>query len=401
MDAFLRNLIDMKIKIGKLTFTFLQLFFLFCITAAGIMLRSSVFSVSSGDYASYIQPWISEFKAWGSLQAITSDYYISNIPVLYILYIIGLLPGSPMLLLKVFLGIFDFILAVLAGYLVSILTKDTMKTILAYGIMTVLPTVVASSMMWAQFEVVSAVFVLLSLCFIVKEKPYRSILCYAIATLFVSQALLLLPLYMLLWIKRKVGLQHLLLVPIAAVISFVPAVLAGRNIKECFYLYVLGGYADRTFLTRNFPNIYEIIGKDALIPEISTVSVLIVAGILMCILYYLSKKQFLVTPKILIQTALFISMFMTFFLPFMQERCGYVADVLAVIFVFTDKKKFYIPILQVLISYMAYSAYFSGKTYVSMRAVAFVLLFLIFMVGRDLYKLTSNLRVEPLTSAED
>ncbi len=386
MDIFLKNLIDKKIKLGKLSLTFLELVFLLVITLFAVMLRSSVFSVASGDYTSYFEPWIFQFKAWDSLLAISEDVSITNIPILYILYLISKVQGgSFMLLLKVILSVFDFILAFLAGYLAYGFTKSKSKTILTYAVILVLPTVVASSAMWSQFEVISAVCVLLSFCFALKDKPYPAILFYTIATLFLSLTFMLLPLYLLLWMKGKVQIQHLFLLPVIAVISFIPALLNGRSFKECTLLYLSGSFTDKTILTRNWPNIFEIIGKDALVAELSKVSILLLIAMLACIFYYLSRKKFELTPVLMLRFALFFSLLMPFFLPYMQERSGYMADILAVIYAVADKKKFYIPLTHVFISYTAYSAYFSGETYVSMRVLAYILLALVVLVGKDIF----------------
>ncbi|OYP49319.1 hypothetical protein CG709_02825 [Lachnotalea glycerini] len=74
------------------------------------------------------------------------------------------------------------------------------------------------------------------------------------------------------------------------------------------------------------------------------------------------------------------------FLPFMHERYAYVADVTAVIYGFIYIKKFYVPLLQILISFSAYSIILSAYVNVPVIIYSFATLFLIFDIGMGVYR---------------
>jgi hypothetical protein len=72
-----------------------------------------------------------------------------------------------------------------------------------------------------------------------------------------------------------------------------------------------------------------------------------------------------------------------FIMPQMDERSGLLADVLLVIFVMQCTEKYYLALLQVTISYIAYSAYFRGESVLPLSAVALAELGILLILLRD------------------
>ncbi len=149
-------------------------------------------------------------------------------------------------------------------------------------------------------------------------------------------------------------------------------------------------------LTTKWPNIYLLYSETGFVREYGIDGKLFVLGALLILFYYLSKKEFLVTPKLLLNGGLFFTLFISYFYPFMNFRSGFFANVLAILLLFVDKKKFYQPMLLCLVSYVSYSNYYTEYSDIAFWLYALVLLFLMFDAGMEFYRL---LRSEKGTDA--
>jgi hypothetical protein len=80
-----------------------------------------------------------------------------------------------------------------------------------------------------------------------------------------------------------------------------------------------------------------------------------------------------------------------FFAPRMHERYFFVADVLSFILFLAAKKLWYVPLINIFASFVAYAYYlFYGVTLINYIYVAFALLVIIILVIKDLYKYLST-----------
>ncbi|MGN0334362.1 MAG: hypothetical protein ACI4DV_01690 [Lachnospiraceae bacterium] len=143
-------------------------------------------------------------------------------------------------------------------------------------------------------------------------------------------------------------------------------------------------------LTTRWPNIYLLYSETGFVGEYGIDGKLFTAGALLIMFYYLSKKEFSVTPKLLISGGLFFSLFISYFLPFMNYRSGFTANMLAILLMFADKKKFYQPMLLCLVSYVSFSYYYTEYQEIAFWPYALVLLFLMFDTGMYFYQQLQN-----------
>ena len=92
-------------------------------------------------------------------------------------------------------------------------------------------------------------------------------------------------------------------------------------------------------LTNFWPNIYTLFSETGFVTEYGSTGKLLTIGILLIIFYYISKKKFTVTPKLLVASGLFFSLFISAFYPFMNYRSGLVANMFAILMFIQNKKK--------------------------------------------------------------
>ena len=175
--------------------------------------------------------------------------------------------------------------------------------------------------------------------------------------------------------------------PVLYVLSVLPAVFfGGCSFLDMLLVYVRQGSTDVWALTLSWPNIYQIIGPEALIQVYSGLGKCLILVILMCTMYDMSRRKYRMTPRIMVEMVLFYAMITVYFLPFMHERYGYLADVLTVLYAVLRPKRFYVPMLHVLISCVSYTKFLTKESTLPMVFYAFLLLFLLATVGMDLYR---------------
>jgi Gpi18-like mannosyltransferase len=384
MDNFLRDLIDKEFKIGKIKLSLLDLLLIAGMTAAGALIRFVFKSVVTDDWLIFWEPWINILKADG-FQALSTDFYDYAPPFMYILYLISILPINPMTAYKGISCMFDFIAAVAACQIIFDCTKSKVRAIGVYSIFMIMPTMIANSALWAQCDIIYATFVLLSILFIFKDKQNLSMICYGIAFAFKLQTLFIFPLFIILWAKNKLNLKHFLWVLVMYFAGILPAWLAGRPLMELINIYIAQGTQDAYSLSLKWSNIYQIYGPTFFIQEYEKAGIWLILGILMLIMFYMAYRKYKLTKEFILLAGFFFAMLTAYFLPHMHERYGFLADIFAVLYAFTTIKRFYYPLIHIMLSFSAYMEYLSKYFAGPIPYYSFVEFGLIVLAGLEIY----------------
>lgn len=392
IDQFLRGLVTKKFKIKKFEIGFLDLLLIIFATVFGCSIRYALRNVVAGDYKMFFEPWVATLReAGGGFQGLSAEFeYVDyTTPYLLILSFISICPFfNTLILMKMVSVFFDFVAAIAVGFIVYEMTDKKQSGYMAYAVMLFVPTIVANGAMWAQCDIIFTSFVMLSLLFMLKDKPRVSLIFYGIAFAFKLQTLFIAPLYVLLWVKKKMKIQHFLWLPIMYFIGIIPSWIAGKNLWELLtvYLFQANGEMDIYKLSHKFPNVYQIIGTDSFLREYADAGIYFTLAVLMVLMYYIAQKNFTFTKDLIIRMGMFFVMVVVFFLPHMHERYGILADVLSVIVAFSNPRKFYVPLIAIGCSFAGYTMYLAQQTVIPLSVYAILYAGLMIDLGIGIYK---------------
>ena len=373
--------------------TRLDLFYLAALTLIGLSIRVILRVVITDDWLMYWDPWISDIKEMG-FSYLATDRYDYTPTFIYILWVISKLPINPMTAYKGLHCILDFVAAAILSKMIYKVTGSRRKGVLSYGLFLIVPTIWANSALWAQCDIIFMTFLLLCFYYLFEDRPCRAMFFYGMAFVFKLQSLFIFPFLVILWVNKKVDLKHFLWIPALYFLSIVPAWIAGRPLMELINIYMAQGAQDVWSLSIKWPNIYQIIGNQFFLLEYASAGTWLILGILMVIMFAMAQKRYRITNEFIVQMALFFAILTPWFLPHMHERYGCVADILAIIYAMMNRKKFYFPLVQILVSFNSYMAYLShlgaDEPTIYYGVWAFVELGLLILVGLDIWHYMQN-----------
>ena len=384
MDDKIRSVLTHKISVKKITFTVMDILLFLVLTGFALIMRYALRNVVAGDYKMFFEPWVATLReAGGGIKGLSAEFeYVDyTTPYLTILSFISICPFlNTLLLMKLVSIFFDFVAAFAGMAIVYDRTKNMTYGILGYGALLMVPTVLTNGAMWAQCDIIFTSFVLWSLYFMLKDKPAWSMAFYGIAFAFKLQTLFLAPLYVILWMKGKVKLKHFLFLPLMYVIGMIPSLLAGKSFWELIsvYFFQANGQMDIYALSHKFPNIYQLIGTDSFLFEYADAGIWVTLGALMILMYCFARKQYEMNACLLLRMGMLLTMTVVFFLPHMHERYAILVDVMAIVYVFFDFRKLYIPVLTILCSFAGYTVYLAQNNIIPMYV--YTILFLLLML---------------------
>ncbi len=348
----------MKRILEKYQLDWADVSYLLVMTVIGIAIRGILRVVTTVDWEMYWDPWISDLREMG-FSYLATDRYDYAPSFVYILWVISKLPVNPMTAYKSIHIVLDFAAAAVMGKLVMETTKSRIKGFSTYGLMLIVPTIWADSALWAQCDIIFMLFILLCFYYLFRQMPNQAMFFYGLAFAFKLQSLFIFPFLVILWVNKKIKIQHFLWIPGLYFLSIIPAWIAGRPLIELINIYMAQGAQDVWSLSIKWANIYQIIGNQYFLLEYAEAGTWLILGILMCVMFVMAQKRYRITNEFIVQIALFFAILTPYFLPHMHERYGCLADVLAILYAVMNWKRFYIPLVQILMSFTCYMAYLS------------------------------------------
>ncbi len=354
------------------------------VTVLSVLIRLSVKHVVTGDWTNWWELWFAELYE-GGFGAIAGDWYDYAPPFVYLLWFITILPVNCMTGFKAMMSGFDFMAAIVGALIIYELTKNKTKAIIGYAVFMLSPVFIVNSTLWAQCDMLPMFWVMLCVYFIIRERPCLGMFFFGVATAFKLQPLWLAPMLLILWLNKKVKIQHFLWIPVNYVLGVIPAVIAGKPLLECLLVYVSQTTEERWALALKYCNIYYLIGVDKFIDEYHSAGIMLTMGVFMIVLYYIGRKRLKVTREFVILLGAFFGLLAPFFLPQMHERYSFFAEVFLLIYVFIKPSKFWLFVLQSLVAFMGYSVFLAQDWSLPLDYMPFLTLAVLLGTGFEIY----------------
>ena len=336
------------------------LFAIIALSGLAVFLRIQTLEHEAWDYHQFLGPWTTEMTENGGLASLGNYPGDYTPPYMIILALLTHLPWSTLYTIKIVSIIFDFLLAIACGKLVIQATKKNSKFLFAitYGVVLFLPLVFLNSSVWGQCDNIYTLFVILSLLYMLKNKYFRSFLFLGIAFSFKLQFIFILPLYIMLYFRKKdFSILYFLLLPITLIVLSIPSLAQGMELGHLFSIYSGQVSEFSNYLTLNFPSIYSILSGRDDSPEYGTMGVILAMSVCGLLFFYCIMKKIKMTDENILNLGLLSIMLTTFFLPSMHERYLYMGEVLSVLVFIAYRKNLFVPLALQTISLFTYTNY--------------------------------------------
>ena len=374
--------------------------FLFSAVALSALLivRNALFYYESFDYIHSLGRWVSQYREmsfWEGLGVKVGNY---NPPYMYFLNIFARLNISDLYLIKYLTVIFDAVLAYFVMKLVSLKTKSVNMHILAFLLAFSVPTVIINSSMWGQCDSIYTAFAVGAFYFALTSRSRTAFAFIALALSFKLQAAFIMPIFAVFVIKKKLQLQDIWVFFAVYLGMLFPAFLAGYPIEDLLFVY-LKQTNTYHYLTLNAVNIWQFF-QNVEFANFKTVGLYAAGVAVLGLLYfaYVHRKELENTVDF-VRLAFLFAIIMPFLLPQMHDRFFYMPDILALVLFLYDKRRWFVPVICVFGSFLAYAWLVMEYIHIfDYKIAALAIAAVIFVVLRDLVvSLTSRPLTVPAT----
>ncbi|MCR5404756.1 MAG: hypothetical protein K6E91_13200 [Butyrivibrio sp.] len=385
-----------EIKIRDVSIRAIDLFFFCVILGLAIAVRLPFLDLVSGDYYYFLSHWMDECHRAGGLQYLgivpgksensTINYGCMYQYIIVLLHYLGRF-ASDIYLIKWVSVIFDIVCSITAMRIAFIVSdNDVSRALMAFGIASFLPTAVLNSAAWAQCDSVYVAFIMLSFLSYLRGREARTYIYFALAYSFKQQAVFILPFYVIMWMKGRLSLKKIYLVPVTIFCTMIPAMIAGRRPAELLSIYLKQANT-YTMLSMNYPSIYTFISSSL---KVETRKMIISAGLIAAIAvmgflaYYIWNRHFEITREYMLTLVILSSLLCLFVLPVMHERYGYLPEMLAAVYGVTRYNRLIICAVLQCMSIVTYSRFLFGSPVRDIWPLTIIMFVVIACVGHDL-----------------
>ena len=336
------------------------LVFIVMITIMALLVRIVPIKFQSDDYTYFLSPWFNDLLTKGGLTGLGTYIGNYNAPYMTIMALLTYLPINSLFSIKIVSIIFDFVLAISASHLVTMLVKKNKKIYgaIAYAMVLFLPQVILNSAMWGQCDSIYASFSIIALILLLKEKYWQSFVFLGISFAFKLQFIFILPVFIIMYVcKNKFSILHFLIIPAVNVVMCLPAIIMGKPILDILKVY-FNQTSISTALVRNYPNIYNLFANDMVTIKYGGI-IITIAVFAMMLFYFIYKKVNWNKDKIIVLT-LMVLVIISYILPGFHERYLYVGEILSIVYYLVYRKNLPLVIMVNLNAILTYSIYLTG-----------------------------------------
>jgi Gpi18-like mannosyltransferase len=374
-----------------------------CVLVISLSLRVSWYPVATSDYIYFVKVWFSTLMTHPGLSAFAQPFSDYAPLYLYLLKLLTFIPLDSLFLAKSLSFLFDIAIAALA----VLLARDTAPvaygksgSFLIFAIFLSIPTVVMNSSLWGQSDALYAAPVILSLYFILRDRPRSAAASFGFAISMKVQAIFFAPVLIGYLLQRKETRAYIVIPILIFIATVFPAALAGGD-PSYWPLVYLKESGEYPYLSVSAPSIFAFVSSMSLPAAVQ--NILFWAGVTLSALAalavaYLSKAR-LRPERVLVLLSLASVLVIPYLLPRMHERYFYLADIISFLYVLYDPRRWYLAVMVVAASALAYMPFLSSQVAflssfnVDLRIPAAILLVAACIVLLNLfYSVRSSLR---------
>jgi len=392
----------------------------FTITAivALLIVRVSLFYYVSFDYYHSLSNWTYQFRQMTFIEAMGANVGNYNPMYMYILNIIARINFPDMYLIKVVSVIFDVVLAYFAMKIVSLKTSSVNMHILTFLLVFSIPTVILNGAMWGQCDSIYSAFVLGALYFALKGRSKLAFAFIGLALAFKLQVAFMFPMFAVFIFTGKIKFRDCYVFVLVYIATLLPAIIAGRPIGETLMVY-LNQPNTYLHLNMNAVNIWQFVVNVEFMP-VRTAGLFMAGVAVLGLLYFtyvyrhkLTEKKMpeiklpwnklvensLTVDKVaenklaeneltknrnFIRLSYLFAVMVPFLLPQMHDRFFFMAEALSVVVFLYDKRRWYVPVVTIFCSFLAYARLImESVVLLDFRLAALALMTVIFIVLKD------------------
>lgn len=317
--------------------------------------------VSEDSYYDYLR-WYDEIKAAGSLKALGTQVGDYNVLFQTIIALLSYLPIIPLYVYKLLSCGFDMLLAILLAVIVkkNSDTSDNIPGAAAFSLVWLSPVVALNSAMWGQCDSIYTFFAVLAVYLLYKEKYIPSFAILGVAFSFKLQTIFVLPFFLFVYFyKKNFSILHFLEVPVVMWISTLPAIIAGRGFFTGFELF-FEQTEEYKCIIMDYPSFWLTMAynyQQKYYEYIRPIGMVITVAVLAGFMVYFIKRKVELNASNFLSIVFILTYSAVFFLPAMHERYGYIYEILAILYMFKNKKSIIPCFLLTIISIATYSIY--------------------------------------------
>ena len=242
------------------------------LVAAAFTVRRLCLDYVTLDYKDFLSKWVDFYRQNGGFKALHYPLGNYNIPYLYFLCLFSYSSINDLYLIKLLSIFFDVLLAYGAMMLLGKVRESIPARIACFFTVLFLPTVILNGSLWAQCDSIYVALAVLAIYLALDDRPILSVLFFTLSFGFKLQAVFLLPVMAVLWLKGKYKLWHFLLFPVFYVLLVLPAVALGKPFLETLTLYASQTGSIGDGLNYNSPSVYAFFQYDPSVTDLAAAS---------------------------------------------------------------------------------------------------------------------------------
>lgn len=358
---------DKQLLIHKNWVSYSLLALLFII---GIIARTAVINFTNIDTSNYLIPWYDYISNKGIATAL-GDNFANYTPLYtYLLALMTAMPIPKLIAIKLIPITMDIVNAFMIYKIVKHKYPQGLVALWASAIFWCLPTVVLNSAFWGQADSLYAGFLLMTLYFLIVNRPFLAVLLFSVSISIKLQAIFMGPVLAIIVLgsafkhsafkyATKIKVWYFMLIPIVYSMLCLPAVILGRQWLDVWTIYA--AQADTfKWLSAYAANPYVFIPNQYFDP-VSKFGLIFATACMLTWIVFTVIREVKFSKDRLMLVALTTVALAPYLLPQMHERYFYAADLISLIVAFYLPRLWFLPLMFQITSSLAYYPVLSEK----------------------------------------